>query len=347
MIIGFAIVEIFLRAFNLPHFYKQHTYPPQFAFLKLPDGNIFFVNKPSTAIRFTYDGNPRKYFGKENEIDHVTNSWGFRGPEFSTEKPEGVFRIAFLGDSFTFGEGVKFQDTYPEKVSEKLSGVFKSKGLNFQSYNFGVAGYNTEQELFLLKNLALAVKPDAVVVGYVLNDAEKPLWYFDKGSEQVLRHPVEEMNGEGINEKTPPETFLFKFRITRLAWKALEKEKAHVKAINYYKSLYEKDPETWEAAKKALKEIISICNDHSIPCYVVCFPVLHGLGNRYPFKAIHGAVGNEVKSGKGAFIDLFPLLKGRNATDLWVHPTDQHPNEAVHGIAAEAIAAEIMQDKRI
>jgi hypothetical protein len=36
-------------------------------------------------------------------------------------------------------------------------------------------------------------------------------------------------------------------------------------------------------------------------------------------------------------IDVFPKLKGMNAEDLWVHPTDQHPNEKVHAIASQAL----------
>jgi hypothetical protein len=37
-------------------------------------------------------------------------------------------------------------------------------------------------------------------------------------------------------------------------------------------------------------------------------------------------------------------LKGKDARNLWVHPTDQHPNETVHRIAAEALVEQITRD---
>ena len=106
--------------------------------MALNNKDVFYVNAFSEKIRFVYDGNPRAYFGKDNEIDHVTNSSGFRGKEFSFSKPKDTFRIAFIGDSFTFGEGVRLEDTYVEKVSAILSEKFKNPGPKFESYNFGV-----------------------------------------------------------------------------------------------------------------------------------------------------------------------------------------------------------------
>jgi len=36
--------------------------------------------------------------------------------------------------------------------------------------------------------------------------------------------------------------------------------------------------------------------------------------------------------------DVLPLLKGRDVSKLWVHPTDQHPNERVHAVAGKLVA---------
>ena len=37
-------------------------------------------------------------------------------------------------------------------------------------------------------------------------------------------------------------------------------------------------------------------------------------------------------------LDLFPAFQGQRERDLWVHPSDQHPNEKAHAIAARAMA---------
>lgn len=140
IVLGVLCIEILLVVFDKPHFYRRHSAPAQFAFLNKDDKDIIYFNIPSQRIRFIFDGNPRGYFGKDNEIDHITNSRGFRGKDFSIYKPEDTFRIAFLGDSFTFGEGVRFSDTYPELVSFILEQKYKSPSVHFESYNFGVGG---------------------------------------------------------------------------------------------------------------------------------------------------------------------------------------------------------------
>jgi hypothetical protein len=37
------------------------------------------------------------------------------------------------------------------------------------------------------------------------------------------------------------------------------------------------------------------------------------------------------------FLDLLDTFRGHDEKSLWVHPTDHHPNEAAHALAAEAI----------
>lgn len=208
----------------------------------------------------------------------------FRGNEFILDKPSGVFRIAFLGDSFTFGEGVKFEDTYPEKVSQLLNQKYDAgSGKVFESYNFGVSACNTFQELFLLKHIVMSTRPDMVVIGYTLNDAE-PTRY-------------RAIPAVGLSP-----------------W--------------------------WEATRVSLRELIQVCEEARIPCFIICFPLLQQLNSTYPFQDIHVRIRQEVRPEVRQFthfIDLFDYFKGRNAADLQVHPTDQHPNEIGHAIAGQAL----------
>ena len=38
-------------------------------------------------------------------------------------------------------------------------------------------------------------------------------------------------------------------------------------------------------------------------------------------------------------LDLQETLRSEPAEELWVHPTDHHPNERAHALAAERVAA--------
>ncbi len=66
-------------------------------------------------------------------------------------------RILFLGDSFTYGQLVAAEDTFPSKVAVELQG---------ESINAGVPGYGLAQIILLAEKLIPKYKPDYVVVQY-------------------------------------------------------------------------------------------------------------------------------------------------------------------------------------
>ncbi len=91
------------------------------------------------------------------------NSHGCYGPEFSTAKPAGVYRIVCLGDSCThFGP-----DSYPDILRAVLEKQAPGK---FEVINAGVIGYTSHQGLQLLNSKLLQWSPDLVTVYFGWND---------------------------------------------------------------------------------------------------------------------------------------------------------------------------------
>jgi hypothetical protein len=88
------------------------------------------------------------------------NSQGFRDREHSLEKPEGVFRMLVLGDSITQGLGVRDDEAVFTSVLERELNE-RSDG-RFEVLNFGVSGYNTQQEVETLRQKGLDYAPDLV-----------------------------------------------------------------------------------------------------------------------------------------------------------------------------------------
>ena len=58
----------------------------------------------------------------------VTNSFGMHDGEVSLEKPEGTFRVAVLGASMDMGWGVRYQDTYANRLQDWLEAVGAGRG---------------------------------------------------------------------------------------------------------------------------------------------------------------------------------------------------------------------------
>jgi lysophospholipase L1-like esterase len=98
-----------------------------------------------------------------------TNSAGFRTAEFTKAKPSGTFRIVCLGDSWTFGSNVDQNQAYPQQLMTSLQRNFPRA--NFEVLNLGVMGYSSYQGLQLLKQQALDLNPDLVLIGFAMNDS--------------------------------------------------------------------------------------------------------------------------------------------------------------------------------
>jgi len=101
-----------------------------------------------------------------------TNRYGFRERDFdSPRKPEGVFRVAFVGDSVTLGLGVPAEQTF-ERLAERDARALAPEP-PLQALNFGIDGYNTTQVAELVKTRVLGFEPDRVVYVMCLNDFDQ------------------------------------------------------------------------------------------------------------------------------------------------------------------------------
>ena len=103
------------------------------------------------------------------------NSAGWRDRERVLPKPAGVFRVAVLGDSFTWGHGVDDDKVYTRVLERIVGGV--------EVLNFGLSGSSTDQQLLILKRHVLAYQPDLVLLMVTRND------FFDTGRRRVGSYP--------------------------------------------------------------------------------------------------------------------------------------------------------------
>ena len=88
------------------------------------------------------------------------NSGGFRYPQVSRIKPEGTRRLVNLGDSFSAGINVAYEQTYPGRLADWLS----RNGESWEVINLAVGDWGTNQQLIALQTLGLDLRPDVVVL---------------------------------------------------------------------------------------------------------------------------------------------------------------------------------------
>jgi GDSL-like Lipase/Acylhydrolase family len=95
------------------------------------------------------------------------SSQGLNDREFTTEKPPGVFRIAVVGDSTSFGWKVGTDKGLAKVLERELNALGKR---SYEVINFSVPGYNTAQELEVIQAKVLPFRPDIVILVFTGND---------------------------------------------------------------------------------------------------------------------------------------------------------------------------------
>lgn len=97
------------------------------------------------------------------------NTHGWRGREMSLTKPEGVYRVLVLGDSFMAGLQVENEDTFASVLEDRLNR--QQLPHRVEVMNFSVPSWGTGQEYLSLREYGLSFEPDLIVLAfYAQND---------------------------------------------------------------------------------------------------------------------------------------------------------------------------------
>ena len=255
-----------------------------------------------------------------------TNSRGYRDHERALGKAPGVKRLLSLGDSFAWGAGIEFDDTYGQRLERHLP---QRRHEAWEVVQLALPGMNTVDEASQLHEEGLAYEPDLVVVGFVLNDSED--------SEAAEARRAREWAEEKREKREP--RFLDRSLLFRLVGARLFATVENRRRIAGYRSMYQPDAPGWVAGQKALKLMGSLCTSKGIPLVVVIFPLFaNPMGADYPFAEIHATVAQAASAAGAKVVDLRPAYAELRWDLLVVDgAADEHPNEIAHRIAADVV----------
>ncbi len=97
------------------------------------------------------------------------NNLGFRGDEFSIDKPDSTFRIFLLGGSTMFGHGATSDSTTIPGYLQSFFDISEEK-YELEIINAGIQGADSYTELNLLKNKIINYSPNLVIIYDGWND---------------------------------------------------------------------------------------------------------------------------------------------------------------------------------
>ncbi len=317
VLVGCALLEVVIR-------WTGAAYDPQYD----ARGVGIIVNSADPEIRKEL---PANFDGLMLGTRVRTNSFGMRGKETTVEKPDGVFRIAVLGDSWAFGWGVGDGEDFPA-VLQSLEQAGEG-GARVEVLNFAVSAYNTLQELAVLKRKALRFHPDLVLVAYNVNDVEN----LDPGR----KHVTMESRVRNLEADLNARSHLFRLVDDRLRRLALRRAVERSGKVASYEALYTADSDAWRRVRGALREIRDVAATEGAKTYLVLCPWINVLSEQNPYQGIHRQVMDEAEALGIPALDLFTVFKGWDAAKLRISPLDGHPTAEGHRIAAAAIAEDL------
>ena len=270
------------------------------------------------GLRFEHLPNARAHL---MGVDVAINADGLRDREIDRQKPEGVVRIAVVGDSVTFGWGVSQERTYPKQLEALLNRQQPlGSEVSFEVINFGVGNYTAADAAAMLQHKALKYDSDLIIYGAFINDAETPRETVEGPS--VLRHSLAAV--------------LIWGRLDRL-WRLMGLRDDYQ---DYYLGLYQQGGEGRQRVSDALQTMAMTSQKKQVPLVVALLPELHASVDD-PFVSVRKFYRQATIESGALFIDLHGSLPDNDRKRYWVSADDAHPNAEACDYFARAIIDQV------
>ncbi len=305
ILVVFVILELFVISILISSLVDQHKvkniYPKITEKVNFIGNHYYFVKSNSTILVYEYQKN-------YNSSYLNTNSYGFRDDEF--EVNENKKKVVVLGDSIAVGLGLEV--AFPDLLEKCLN----KNNDSIEVMNLAVEGYNTLQELELLKIFGLTFNPDFIVVQYSLNDLE-------------TYHLEVFLSQEEAKQRFNDIFLLVKNNATCSKYLDFE--------YDYYTDFVIKkyyNPCFLNILDYSFKSFSDISYNNSIPLILVIFPYNLSFYEERNLILLHEIIIDLAYKHSLRYIDLYPYFLN---SSLELFEDHVHPNEEGHKIATEVI----------
>lgn len=132
---------------------------------------LILIFTPLVDMFDAADGNAYELNRKINERNETcarANSFGFTDIPRSTQKAKGVYRIAVLGDSFIWGDGLPYEKVWSHKLETKL----RAQHHPVEVLSWGHNGWSTLDEYNFYQQHGKDYDIDLLIIAWVDNDPD-------------------------------------------------------------------------------------------------------------------------------------------------------------------------------
>jgi len=273
---------------------------------------IYKEFEETTDIPYIHKPNLVKARGRGLAIVN-TDTLGLRskvtGIKYSPKK-KNEYRIVILGNSVTFGEGIKkAEDTFAQVLEDTLN--LKQHTLSIKVFNYGVSAYSVKEMVATLQYRALDVEPDLVLMTIIPDDLN------------IERTVVLDKFGYTFNKSLSG--FMAKNSIVKRLLR--EVRLAYLlRDIMYFLSSRNRNMKhtlltNMSESYNYIKKFKEIANEHNLSYAVVLLPSLIATFKNLPLR---------FNEDKIVFIDLSFLSNEFTRNQFMAGKFDGHPSAMVH-----------------
>jgi len=267
----------------------------------------YFTYMEKVPLKYDHQG---YYAPTDGIVVFHSNQLGARWTE-PADQELGDANILVLGDSFTYGHGLYYEDTFSFMLQEKLNGSGRSAAV----LNLAERGADSVRTLEIYRRFKDEVPHRAVFYGLHINDVmEFPTNY-------VINNPlaipwlVQSSRAAAFIAKRFHNLLLRNRRIEALNDPSMFEKEYFIKNFAAIRSLHEK------AGQKGAR------------LYVLVLPILNEL-KKDAFRPLYRGIIERLEKSGIACVDLTESVKGMSDKSLWVLPFDQHPNKRANAVFA-------------
>jgi hypothetical protein len=270
------------------------------------------------------------YFARRWREGVSENSLGYREREIAL-KAEGVYRIALIGDSFAWGQGIE----QSSRMSDRLEVLLNRTGRRFEVLNFGLPGTHTRDHIEALRATVLPLQPDFVLLQWYFNDLEGP--------DAVERpRPVPLVPSDAAAAWLHRRSGLYYLMVH--AWERLQSRLGTVddKVVHFDRTFGDPASPSMVAGRAALAEFITTARQAGVGVGIVAFPDVELVQSPEDFALgyLIDRVMEVCHAHEVTCLDLREALAGASETEgWWANKLDPHPGPLANEAAARAVLA--------
>jgi len=236
-----------------------------------------------------------------------------------------ALRVAIIGDSFTYGDGVDWDDTYGQRLGRLLNLNAGTPPAEVRVW--ARKGYNTADERRFLRSV-FRWKPHVLILAVFLNDSE------DRSDPQnwVLREELLPHVPEGWSR-----AILLRSRALAWIWQRIESVRQRRASADYAHLIFDPDYRGWQTFESSLDFFAEKTSQRRVPFAAMLFPHMDGVGPFYDPTGYNRMLAALTERSIDT-LALRPYFEDKAPVRMTVYPgVDGHPSEIAHRITARAL----------